>query len=58
MALRQYFSAMDGTKRDFSEVENLFDALFHDKFELASPCRKEIASRDCVKDVLFDGDES
>ena len=26
--------------------------------KLASSCRKEIASRDCVKDVLFDGDES
>ena len=51
VALRQYFSAMDGTKRDFSEVENLFDALFHDKFELASPCRKEIASRDRVKEI-------
>ena len=26
---RQYLSAFDGKKKDFSEVEHLFDAIFH-----------------------------
>ena len=29
---RQYLSAFDGKKKDFSEVEHLFDALFHKYF--------------------------
>ena len=29
---RQYLSAFDGKKKDFSEVEHLFDAIFHKDF--------------------------
>eukprot|EP00984_Skeletonema_dohrnii_P022227 scaffold11345_cov85-Skeletonema_dohrnii-CCMP3373.AAC.1 len=29
---RQYLSAFDGKKKDFSKVEHLFDALFHKDF--------------------------
>ena len=31
-AFRQYAAAFDGTKKDFSEVEPLFDALYHNNF--------------------------
>eukprot|EP01083_Nonionella_stella_P044641 120169_1 len=33
-ALRKYFAAFDGTKENFSEVENLFGALYHGEFTL------------------------
>ena len=34
IALRQYFTVYDGTPKEFEEVESLFDAAFHKKFEL------------------------
>mmetsp|Transcript_12758 Transcript_12758/g.21947 ORF Transcript_12758/g.21947 Transcript_12758/m.21947 type:complete len:141 (+) Transcript_12758:151-573(+) len=34
MALRQYLSEFDGAKKDFSAVEDKFNALFHDKFSV------------------------
>ncbi len=33
-AIREYFSAIDGTRKDFSSVRHLFDALYHDDFIL------------------------
>ncbi len=29
---RQHLAAFDGKKKDFSEVDHLFDALFHEEF--------------------------
>ena len=47
-ALRQYVAAFDGTKEEFSEVERLFDVLFHDRFTLVLKDGKTL-SRDAVK---------
>ncbi len=33
-ALRQYFDAFDGRKKNISEVDQLFDAVFHEKYTL------------------------
>ncbi len=33
-ALRQYFNIFDGSKKNISEVDQLFDALAHEKFKL------------------------
>jgi hypothetical protein len=30
--VRQYAAIFDGTKKDFSEVEAIFDNLYHDDF--------------------------
>ena len=49
-ALRQYFAAIDGTKKDFSEVQHLFDALYHDDFTLVFK-DGETTSRDDMKEV-------
>ena len=38
---RQYLAAFDGKKKDFSEVEHLFDALFHQNFCDAIHYRQE-----------------
>ena len=32
--LRQYFAAFDGTKKDFTEVEDLFDDLYDKEFTM------------------------
>ena len=33
-ALRQYFDAFDGRKKNFSEVDELFDVVSHEKYTL------------------------
>ena len=68
-SIQAYHSAMDGTKRDFSEVEHLFDAIYHDEYELIlprrteehlfddepiSPCVTEVKTRDQVKEIHRD----
>ena len=63
-ALRQYIAAFDGTQKDFSEVEPLFDALYHTDFtltdevyntdhhlELSDKYGYETLSRDEVKEM-------
>ena len=42
-----------GPRGEGLEVKHLFGALYHDKFELASPCRKEIASHDRIGLIFF-----
>ena len=32
--LRQYYAAFDGTKKDFTEVEDLFDDLYDKEFTM------------------------
>ncbi len=47
-ALRQYF-AFDGSKKNFSEVYQLFNAVYHDKYTLVMGGKT--FDRDMVKDV-------
>ena len=35
-ALKQYLAAFDGTKKDFTEVEHLFDSLYHEHFTFST----------------------
>ena len=66
-ALRQYLAAFDGTPKDFSEVEPLFDALYHQDFastqklynkdhhlELSDKYGYEVSTRDEVKEMHAD----
>ena len=47
--LLEYFDAFDGTTREFSEVEHLFDAVAHDEFTLVIGGRT--LTRDEAKDI-------
>ena len=49
-ALQQYFAAMDGAEKSFSEFEHHFDAIFHEDYEMISRHGKVI-SREDVKTV-------
>lgn len=49
-ALRKYFAAFDGTKKDFSDVEDLFEVLYHPTFALTTADGK-IVARDDVKEM-------
>lgn len=46
---RRYLAAFDGKKKDFSEVENLFDALFHTTFSDTIHFRHRAVSREQTK---------
>jgi len=46
---RQYLAAFDGKKKDFSEVEHLFDALFHKEFCDTINFRQQAVSREQMK---------
>ena len=48
-ALRQYFDAFDGSKKNFSEVYQLFNAVYHDKYTLVMDGKT--FDRDMAKDV-------
>ena len=48
--LRQYLAAFDGTKTEFSEVENLFDALYHENFTISTKEGKR-ESRDTANQI-------
>ncbi len=46
---RQYLAAFDGKKKDFSEVEHLFDALFHDDFSDTVYLSQQATSKEQIK---------
>ena len=46
---RQYLAAFDGKKKDFSEVEPLFDALFHEEYSDTIHFRHQAVSREQTK---------
>ena len=46
---RQYLAAFDGKKKDFSEVEHLFDALFHDDFSDTVYLSQQATSKEQMK---------
>ena len=46
---RQYLAAFDGKKKDFSEVEHLFDALFHEEFSDTIHVHQQTLSREQTK---------
>jgi hypothetical protein len=46
---RQYLAAFDGKKKDFSEVEHLFDALFHDDFSDTVYLSQQATTKEQVK---------
>ena len=46
---RQYLAAFDGKKKDFSEVEHLFDALFHDDFSDTVYRSQQAISKEQIK---------
>jgi uncharacterized NAD-dependent epimerase/dehydratase family protein len=48
-ALRQYFDAFDGSKKNFSEVDELFNAVYHEKYTLVM--NGKTFDRDMAKDV-------
>ena len=48
--LKQYFAAFEASKRDFSEVEPLFDSLYHEDFTFISKDGKTL-NRDDVKEL-------
>jgi hypothetical protein len=50
-ALREYFAAFDGTKKDFSKVVGLFDAISHEKITLVMMERGETLDRDAAKAI-------
>ncbi|KAL9187507.1 hypothetical protein ACHAXT_001610 [Thalassiosira profunda] len=43
--LLNYLAAFDGGKKDFSQVEHLFDALYHDPFRAVASNGKKITRR-------------
>jgi hypothetical protein len=47
--LRHYLAVFDGTKKDFSEFEHLFDALFHKEFCDTINFRQQDVSREHSK---------
>lgn len=48
-ALRQYFDIFDGSKKNISEVDQLFDAVTHEKFKLVMDGKT--FDRDAAKDI-------
>eukprot|EP00985_Skeletonema_marinoi_P001150 scaffold464_cov130-Skeletonema_marinoi.AAC.2 len=46
---RQYLAAFDGKKKDFSEVEHVFDALFHEEFSDTINVHHQAVSREHIK---------
>ena len=46
---RQYLAAFDGKKKDFAEVEDLFDALFHEEFSDSVYVHHQAVSREEIK---------
>jgi hypothetical protein len=46
---RQYLAAFDGKKKDFSGVEHLFDALFHDDFSDTVYLSQQATSKEQIK---------
>jgi hypothetical protein len=48
-ALQEYFAAFNGTKKDFSELGHLFDAVSHEKFTLV--IEGETLDRDTAKAI-------
>ena len=49
-AIRKYFASFDGTEKEFSQMEHLFDALYHEKFNLTFKDGKTL-SRDATKEM-------
>ncbi|KAL7529390.1 hypothetical protein ACHAWF_002963 [Thalassiosira exigua] len=49
-ALKDYFYAANGTRKDFSNVRHLFDAVYHDKFTLVHQ-DGTVVHPDAVKDL-------
>ena len=48
VALQRYFATFDGNKKEFSEVEHLFDDLYHEDFQLdfqSFTLTREVAKR-------------
>ena len=48
---RQYLAAFDGKKKDFSGVEHLFDALFHDDFSDTVYLSQQATSKEQIKAI-------
>jgi len=51
-ALRQYFDAFDGSKKNISEVDQLFDAVSHEKYTLVM--NGKTFDRDAARDIDAD----
>ncbi|KAL7538023.1 hypothetical protein ACHAWF_005980 [Thalassiosira exigua] len=49
-ALQDYFYTANGTRKDFSDVQHLFDAVYHDKFTLVHQ-DGTVVHRDAAKDL-------
>ena len=52
-AFRRYLAVFDGNKKDFSEVEHLFDSLYHEKMTFTFK-DGEIATREDMKRLHAD----
>ena len=48
-ALRQYFATFDGSKKNISEIDQLFDAVTHEEYKLVMDGKT--FDRDAAKDI-------